>query len=152
MSAYLFKLNRYNQCDVNSIHKRIQNTVRVSESEYIMNKASLSVQHNSRDANNLNWNTQSDRLLKSNTLKNISQVPSHGNSLKTTKTSLRPGALRPAGYGVDIKHNSYDLYLARIKGKTALKQETNFSQVPSKAVVNNKPRKLNIVSGSTCSC
>ena len=46
-----------------STHKRIQNTVRVSESEYVMNKAALTVQHGSRDENNLNWNPMSDRLL-----------------------------------------------------------------------------------------
>ena len=147
MSAYLFKLNRYTQCDVNSIHKRIQNTVRVSESEYIMNKASLSVQHNSRDANNLNWNTQSDRLLKSNTLKNISQVPSRGNSLKTTKTSLRPGALRPTGYGVDIKHNSYDRYLARKKSQYIKTENKNNNIVPN---YGNKTYKLGIVRSHKC--
>jgi hypothetical protein len=41
--------------------------------------------------------------------------PTHGNSLKSTLTSLRPGAGAPAGTGVDIKHNSYARYLGRKK-------------------------------------
>ena len=42
-----------------------------------MNKSSLTSQYNSRDSNNLNWNTQSDRLLKANSLKNGNSRPIH---------------------------------------------------------------------------
>ena len=44
-------------------------------------------------------------------------------SVKRTITRLRPGALSPGGVGVDIKHNSYDRYLARIKGKAPLRNQ-----------------------------
>mgnify|MGYP006126250873 CR=1 FL=1 len=152
MSSYLFKLNRYSIHDSISTHKRIQNTVRVSESEYVMNKASLTVQHESRDENNLNWNQMSDRLLKANTLQKTNPVPSHGNSRTSSLTRARPGSLKPGGYGVDVKHNSYARYLARKKGRTVLKQEQKLSAVNPKAVVNNKPRKYNIVRYNKCSC
>ena len=118
MSSFLFKLNRYPHYNLDSINKRIYNTVKVSESEYLMNKSSLTVQHDSRDSDNLNWNTMSDRLLKANSLKNFNTIKRQGNSTKSSLTRLRPGALTPGGYGVDIKHNSYDRYLLRKKYKS----------------------------------
>ena len=147
-----FKLNRYPIHDRDSINKRIYNTVRVSESEYAMNKASLTVQHNSRDENNLNWNQMSDRLLKANSLRKVNTFNRNSNSRTSSLTRLRPGSLTPGGYGVDIKHNSYARYLARKKGKTALKQEKNYVKVDEKAVTNNKLKKFNIVSSTSCEC
>tara|TARA_B100000927_G_C16450696_1_gene463696 strand:+ start:706 stop:1017 length:312 start_codon:yes stop_codon:yes gene_type:complete len=61
-------------------------------------------------------NNQSDRDYPSNSkVSNIRVVTRRPNSTKRTKTSLRPGALAPGGVGVDVKHNSYDRYLARKK-------------------------------------
>ena len=61
-------------------------------------------------------NNQSDRDHPSNSkLSTFRVVPRRPNSTKRTKTSLRPGALCPGGIGVDVKHNSYDRYLARKK-------------------------------------
>ena len=152
MSSFHFKLNRYPIYNIDSINQRIYNTVRVSQSEYVMNKSSLTTQNNSRDSNNLNWNTQSDRLLPANSLKNFNTFTRNGNSRKSTITSLRPGALTPGGHGVDVKHNSYARYLARKKGKTALKQEKNYVKINPKAVVNNKFKKYSIVSSQKCIC
>lgn len=152
MSSFLFKLNRYPHYNLDSINKRIYNTVKVSESEYLMNKSSLTVQHDSRDSDNLNWNTMSDRLLKANSLKNFNTIKRQGNSTKSSLTRLRPGALTPGGYGVDIKHNSYARYLARKKGMTALKQEKNYVKINPKAIQNNKPKKYGIVSSKDCIC
>ena len=42
-------------------------------------------------------------------------VPTRGNSLKSTITALRPGAMAPGGKGVDVKHGSYARYLAQKK-------------------------------------
>ena len=152
MSSFLYKLNRYSIYNMDSINQRIYNTVRVSQSEYAMNKSSLSTQYNSRDTNNLNWNTQSDRLLPGNSSKNFNTFTRNGNSRKSTITSLRPGALTPGGYGVDVKHNSYARYLARKKGATVLKQEKNYVKIDPKAVVNNKFKKYSIVSSQSCVC
>jgi hypothetical protein len=61
-------------------------------------------------------NKQSDRDHPSNSkVSSIRVVPRRPNSTKRTKTCLRPGALAPGGVGVDVKHNSYDRYLARKK-------------------------------------
>jgi len=106
--------------------KRIWNTVRVPESEYIMNLASLNVyQQPLPEYANVNWNQYSDRPAPSNSHPNmkITTVPSRGNSTRSSITRLRPGSLKPGGTGVDIKHGSYDRYLARLKGKGPLRTQ-----------------------------
>ncbi len=141
------------------LFKQMYNTVRVSSSEYSMNKSALNVGNpdgTQRTVDSsafiLAGTSQASDRAQPSVVSRIN-VPSRGNSLRTTKTSLRPGALAPGGTGVDVKHNSYARYLARIKGSGLLKEEvnTNCSRVNSRAVVNNKPRKYNIVSLS-CKC
>ena len=117
--------------------KLIQNTVRVPSSIYTMNLGALNVYEKPSNlyqpinvngavyiaSPEVNWNQMSDRRSP-----HIQKVVSGsgstygGNSLKRTLTRLRPGALSPGGSGVDIKHNSYDRYLARIKGKAPLRR------------------------------
>lgn len=117
--------------------KLIQNTVRVPSSLYTMNLGALNVYERPNDvfqevvlngaqyiiSPGVNWNQMSDRRIP-HEQKVVSGSGSTygGNSLKRTLTRLRPGALSPGGYGVDIKHNSYDRYLARIKGKAPLRR------------------------------
>jgi len=55
----------------------------------------------------------SDRVLPSSQNVNVTR----GDSTKRTTTGVRPGAQSPGGVGCDIKHNSYDRYLNRIKGR-----------------------------------
>lgn len=132
------------------LFKQMFRTVRVPASEYTMNKGALEVGNDNQNTRTATSNNQaSDRGLAS--VVSRINVPTRGNSLRTTKTSLRPGALAPGGRGVDIKHNSYDRYLARIKGSGNLKEGSTCETVNSKAVMNNKPRKYNIVS-FRCSC
>jgi len=127
--------------------KRIWNTVRVPESEYIMNLASLTVyQKPTSSYANVNWNQYSDRALPGNSLvSNITIVPSRGNSTKSSITRLRPGSLKPGGKGVDIKHGSYDRYLARLKGKGPLKTQQNTNITP---ITGNKTKAYGIVGSS----
>jgi len=127
--------------------KRIWNTVRVPESEYIMNLASLTVyQKPTSSYANVNWNQYSDRALPGNSLvSNITIVPSRGNSTKSSITRLRPGSLKPGGKGVDIKHGSYDRYLARLKGKGPLKTQQNTNITP---ITGNKTKVYGIVGSS----
>jgi hypothetical protein len=104
--------------------KRIENTVRVPCSEYTMNKSSLNVYTapESRFAF-VNWNQMSDRAVPGVTHSN---VPSHGNSTKRSLTRMRPGSMSAGGSkGVDMKHGSYDRYLARLKGKSVLRTSPN---------------------------
>ena len=156
----------------NTDNKRISGTVRVSSSEYQMNKASgLSTQNiiynrlqpkpvYDRDDLNLHqWNQSSDRAFPSrfNKMMNVN-VPSHGNSTKTSLTRHRPGA--GAGgkqLGVDLKHNSYHRYLLKKKGLKPLRGEKQkvipwnnppphkSKAVFDKSVQNNKWRKDSIV-------
>jgi hypothetical protein len=135
--------------------KRIWNTVRVPASEYVMNLGSLTVyeQPNASYAN-VNWNQYSDRALPGNSLvSNITIVPSRGNSTKSSITRLRPGSLKPGGKGVDIKHGSYDRYLARLKGKGPLRTQTITNTPP---LHGNKTKAYGIVGSSnragSCLC
>lgn len=58
-------------------------------------------------------------------------VPTRGNSTKTTITANKPGAMTPGGQGVDVKHGSYHRYLAKKKGVILTK--------PSVSVTNTSP-------------
>jgi hypothetical protein len=117
--------------------KLIQNTVRVQSSLYTMNLGALNVYEKPSDvyqpvnvngtvyvaSPGVNWNQMSDRKQPhTQVVVSGSGSTYGGNSLKRTLTRLRPGALSPGGTGVDIKHNSYDRYLARIKGKAPLRR------------------------------
>jgi len=85
----------------------INNTVRVQSSLYTMNLAALTAyQYNTR----VNWNQMSDQ-----------PYPSFKSNNGSRRGKLLPGS-SPGGIGVDVKHNSYDRYLNRLKGKGPLKQ------------------------------
>jgi len=116
--------------------KIIQNVVRVPSSLYTMNLASLTV-YRPLGPKMISWNQMSDRIVPSIQKSHV--------SLKSSK-SLRPGALTPGGVGCDIKHNSYDRYLAKIKGKYL--HGTNATAIP---VSGGKKMKLNLVGGCICS-
>jgi hypothetical protein len=65
----------------------------------------------------------SDRAKPSNqVLKTGSGSTYHGSSKKHSIVRLRPGSMSPGGVGVDIKHNSYERRLNKLKGKTSLKR------------------------------
>ena len=173
---YLEKYKGWKQERKNAIkntdNKRITGTVRVSSSEYQMNKASgLSTQNiifnrlqpkpvYDRDDLKLHqWNQSSDRAFPSRFNRKLNvNVPSHGNSTKTSLTRHRPGA--GAGgkqLGVDLKHNSYHRYLLKKKGLKPLRGEKQkiypwndpkpyqSNAVFDKSVQNNKWRKDSIV-------
>lgn len=113
-------------CNISNTHRnpvinyqnqqRIWNTVRVKSSLYLMNKGALSGYEPTK-SQQVNWNQMSDRLYP-----HIQYaIPSRGNSTKRTLTSMRPGACSPGGIGCDVKHDSYDRYLDRIKGRVLKK-------------------------------
>ena len=115
--------------------KLIHNTVRVPSSIYTMNLGALNVYQAPNKIYGVNWNQMSDRRDPHIQQANSGGGNPGGNSTKRSVTRLRPGALSPGGVGVDIKHNSYDRYLARLKGKKPLRQE----RVPSSFLPNNLP-------------
>lgn len=112
--------------------KIIQNTVRVPSSLYSMNLAALNVYQKPNSVYSVidvggsnyivspgvNWNQMSDRKEPHlQPFATSSGSTYGGSSTKRSLTRLRPGAMSPGGSGVDIKHNSYDRYLNRIKGR-----------------------------------
>lgn len=117
--------------------KIIQNTVRVQSSLYTMNLAGLSgykkplntpqfVEQNGSGyiaPAKVYWNQMSDRPRPANQVTKVASGSSyHTSSTRHTITRHRPGAMSPGGVGVDIKHNSYDRYLNRLKGKSDLRR------------------------------
>lgn len=117
--------------------KLIQNTVRVQSSLYSMNLAGLSSYQRPLNRTQLveqagtpyiappkvYWNQMSDRAKPSNqTTKVASGSTYHTSSTRHTITRNRPGAMSPGGIGVDIKHNSYNRYLNKLKGKGPIRR------------------------------
>jgi hypothetical protein len=139
--------------------KRIQNQVRAPASLYTMNLAALNVRGDKNNAPkttsgfyNVNWNQSSDRNRAANsdlpTNVKIRYVPTRGNSTKHSLTRARPGASAPGGQGVDVKHNSYDRYLARLKSNNIRTQQPT-SLTPK---YGNKTRMVGMIDTSSCHC
>ena len=121
-----------------NIQKIIQNQVRVPSSEYMMNVGSLTVRGSSKNAPLMsfayvNQNQSSDRAKLA---VGKYSVPSSGNTTRRSITRLRPGSLNPGGTGVDIKHNSYARYLARLKAPnlTTLSPGAEFPRYGNKTI------------------
>jgi len=137
--------------------KIIQNVVRVPSSSYQDNLSAINVFEKPFYYNQTNCNQSSDRLNY-----HVQQVvvPSHCNTLKFTKTSIKPGACSPGGIGVDIKHNSYARYLNRLKGKGPYKKdiippEQLLPEVPFNRafpIYGDKFVKLNIINNCIMPC
>lgn len=152
--------------------KIIQNTVRVYASLYITNLAALSAYQKPLNnyqnieqagtyylnAPRVNWNQMSDRAKPSVQVVKTGSGSAYGsNSTKHTIVRNRPGAMSPGGIGVDIKHNSYDRYLNRLKGKGPLRRgavPTNFAPyIPFNRafpIYGGKTFKTNIINECNC--
>ena len=105
-----------------------------------------------------NLRNQSDRRIPHGMRFNY--VPTRGNSLRSTVTSNRPGAMSSGGKGVDVKHNSYYRYLAKLKGQTislgsnngVVNEEPENTYYGTANVNNNKTRRFTLVNTSNCLC
>jgi hypothetical protein len=161
---------RWRECDTNITsntpanqyqrQKIIQHTVRVDSSLYTSTLGSLTAytQPSKEVGYGVCWNQMSDRPVPS-VQKGV--IPTGSNSSlnrrHTSVTSSRPGCQAPGGIGCDIKHNSYDRYLNRLKGKGPLRRgiipPTFGTPVPFNAafpVYGGKTVKTNIVTGCNC--
>lgn len=141
--------------------KLIQNTVRVHQSLYAMNLASLS-SYVKKPANvyRVGWNQQSDRAYPS--VQKASIKTGFYNSMNSrhhSVTSSRPGTQTPGGIGCDIKHNSYDRYLNKLKGRKILRRGIvpptfGLPQIPfnpAYPIYGGKQFNTAIISGCNCS-
>jgi hypothetical protein len=108
--------------------KLIQRTVRVPASLYTANLGPLSAYRKPRSdpaafEYGVCWNQMSDRPVPSIQRATVPTGTNNSlNSRHTSVTSSRPGCQTPGGKGCDIKHNSYDRYLNRLKGKAPLRR------------------------------
>lgn len=131
-----------------STQQKIWNTVRVPSSEYTMNRAALNVYTAPTLSTGVNWNQSSDRAVAGIVHSN---VPTYGSSTHQSITRMRPGSTSAPGAGVDVKHGSYDRYLARLKGRAALR-----TQAAGKAVAiplqGNKTQSYGIAYYTKCLC
>jgi hypothetical protein len=160
---------RLRSCDTNltsntpanqyQILKLIQNTVRVPSSIYTSNLGPLNAYKQPTTATyGVCWNQMSDRPVPS--VQRATVPTGTNNSLNSrhhSVTSSKPGSQTPGGAGCDIKHNSYDRYLNRLKGKGPLRR----GQIPATfgvpipfnpafPVYGGKTTKTNIVNGCNC--
>lgn len=168
-----------------NIEARIQNQVGVSQNQ--MNSVRSSFYIREINGNNVggtlsgglpssrvwgnskNLRNQSDRLNIHYQKNN--NVPTRGNSIKSSVTSNRPGSMCPGGKGVDVKHGSYARYLGKIKANnieekkmgpfnileqdvngsvSRLKLLTNERGSRNRPVVNNKLFRFSIVNTGKC--
>lgn len=160
---------RYRDCDTNlngntpadqyQKLKLIQNTVRVQGSLYTANLGPLSAYKKPTAATyGVCWNQMSDRPVPS--VQRASVPTGYNTSMNrrhTSVTSSKPGSQTPGGIGCDIKHNSYDRYLNRLKGKGPLRRgkiPATFGAPipfnPAYPVYGGKTVKTNIVTGCDC--
>jgi hypothetical protein len=121
--------------------KRIYNTVGVASSVYTMNLGGLNAYEvpnskyetvNVAGSNYLvspgvNWNQMSDRRRPHIQFSSQPHGTIRAGSLLKRSSArylpgLKPGVYSPGGSGVDIKHNSYDRYLNRLKGRAPLRR------------------------------
>jgi hypothetical protein len=81
-------------------------------------------------------------------------INSSMNRRHSSVTSSRPGCQSPGGIGCDIKHNSYDRYLNRLKGKGPLRRgiipPTFGKPIPFTCALPIYGVKTNIISGCNC--
>lgn len=141
----------------------MQNTVRVPASLYTANLGPLTAYQKARMNPNQHfygvcWNQMSDQAIPSvqkatvSTGTNVSTI----NNRRKSVTSSRPGCQTPGGVGCDIKHNSYERYLNRLKGKGPLRKERGFTMTKVASprepffVYENTTFKTNIVNGCEC--
>ena len=142
--------------------KIIQNTVRVYSSLYTMNLAGLSGYQKPLNVPqlveqsgthyivpaNTYWNQMSDRARPSNQVTKVASGST--SSTRHTITRNRPGAMSPGGIGVDIKHNSYNRYLNKIKGKAPLRRGVINSSNLLSPIYGGKIVKTSIINRCAC--
>ena len=145
-----FKGSKQNYFDMSS---RVWSTP-----NYLRNQSDRSTPSNSGAWTNVN--SRNPALGVKYGIKGYVNVPTRGNSTKTTITANRPGAMTPGGEGVDVKHGSYHRYLAKKKGYLLTKSSVSINTKPEpikgtnneywyRAGFNNYPRNNLVYDSST---
>jgi len=113
-----------------------------------MNRAALNVYTAPTLSTGVNWNQSSDRAVAGVVHSN---VPTYGSSTHQSITRMRPGSTSAPGAGVDVKHGSYDRYLARLKGRSALRTQSA-GKAAANPVQGNKTQSYGIAYYTKCLC
>jgi hypothetical protein len=166
LPPYYYRLRRCNTnltgftpADQYQKQKLIQNTVRVYSSLYTSNLGPLNAYRKPTTTTyGVCWNQMSDRPVPSVQRATIPTGYNNAlNSRRSSVTSSKPGSQTPGGVGCDIKHNSYDRYLNRLKGKGPLRRGVippNYGMPipfnPAFPVYGGKTVKTNIVNNCDC--
>jgi len=112
-----------------------------------MNKAALTAAASLLQSGSYtNWNQRSDQAVAH---QQTAVHPTHGNSLKSTLTSGKPGSGAPGGKGVDVKHDSYARFLNKRKGQVLRTQTTNVALAPKQG---NKIKTYGLMSNTATCC
>jgi hypothetical protein len=171
--------------NIQATEKIIQNQVRVPESQYIDVLGAVTIANDYLDSsanttprvgsmvwgNRFSLRNQSDRRLPSRTVSGLAvpqiqgttnyvNVPTRGNSTRSTITANKPGAMTPGGYGVDVKHGSYARYLGKLKGRTmavggdggphAVPKAGSKEALTVSSTMNNKSYRFTLVNTRSC--
>jgi len=136
-----------------NIEKQIQNQVGVSESQMLDVKSTLYIGTDYLDSPENStiypFKNMSDRRNAHFTKNN--NVPTRGNSVRSSVTSNKPGSMVPGGKGVDVKHGSYARYLGKLKAPLVSRTENNSIAKDDTRVINNKNYRFSIISAK-CIC
>jgi len=128
--------------------KRIWNQVRTGSAIYTMNLAAMTSGASLlASGSTTNWNQRSDRVVAAI---QPPMHPTHGNSLRSTLTSDRPGAGSPGGSGVDVKHDSYARYLNRKKASQIKTQSV--TTAAASPLYGNKTSMVGLIANSANCC
>ena len=134
--------------DAAQTQKRIWQQVRVAGSTYTMNKAALTAASSLLQSGSFtNWNQMSDQAVAH---VQTAMHPTHGNSLRSSLTSHKPGSGAPGGTGVDVKHDSYARFLNKRKGQVLRTQTA--AAAASTPVQGNKVKKYGLLSNTDNCC
>jgi|TARA_B100001063_G_scaffold169906_1_gene159077 hypothetical protein len=121
----------YNNLEIKDTHPIVGNRCvkstpkTITSSEFQRSRVATKVLDRTNDINVkcTRHNQSSDKKVASVILSN--NVPTRGNSTRSSITSNRPGCMSAPGVGVDIKNNSYDRMLNRKVGSVLDKECNN---------------------------
>ena len=146
------------QTRVDTVQKRIQNVVRISASEYAMNKAAMNVCQAPLPPSSDKYGYSRPQSMSDRREQHI-VLPS--SNVPRRRTRQIPGQQSAPGKGCDVKHFSYARYLARKKGCGPLRGENcgaglvpctpSFEEIsgqfPAVKTAGGKYKKFGIISG-----
>ena len=136
-------------CTATADQRRIWKQSRTSSSSYVAALSALTVPGGLRNRPKarfslVNWNQASDRAVPG---VGTAYIPTRGSTTRGATVSNKPGGGGYAGVGVDIKHGSYDRYLARLKAASLRSEPSSCdgTKVGRRPRTGNKRRMIGMI-------